>query len=285
MILIDLNQVCIAGVMAHLNFSKTKNPDADLLRHMIFNIIRTQVKKFRKEYGEVILCCDNRHYWRKDVFPYYKAGRKKSREKSDLDWNMIFNLLDEIRSDLREHFPYKVINVDGAEADDIIGTLAPRAVSHENVVIVSKDGDFLQLQRHNGKHTIKQWDSVGKKFLVSDNPALELKEKIIRGDAGDGIPNIFSASDSFVNNIKQKAVTKGKLETCLYEEIDKWEDQYAVTNFDRNRRLIDLSYTPVDIKQAIINTYEDSKPASRSKLLNYFMTKKLMNLMDVIEDF
>ena len=286
MILVDLNQVLIAGMMTQINKSKSNTIEENLVKHMALNILRNHIKTFKKSYGEVILCCDNRKYWRKDIFPYYKASRKKNREKSNLDWHLIFDILGRFKNDLKEYFPYKVIDVEGAEADDIIGTLAPRHVAHEDVLILSSDGDFLQLQRYsNDKYQIKQYNPTTKKFIVSDNPVDALKEKIIRGDAGDGIPNVLSASDSFVNSIKQKSITEGKLQVMMNQNWEDWDNEYARVNFDRNQRLIDLSFIPAEIKQQIINTYEEFKPSPKNKLLDYFISNKLMNLMDVIEDF
>lgn len=286
MILVDLNQVLIAGMMTQINNSKSKVIEEGLVKHMALNILRNHIKTFKKSYGEVILCCDNRKYWRKEIFPYYKAGRKKNREKSSLDWHLIFDILGRFKNDLKEHFPYKVIDVEGAEADDIIGTLAPRHVAHENVLILSSDGDFLQLQRYsNDKYQIKQYNPTTKKFIVSNDPLKDLKEKIIRGDAGDGIPNVLSASDSFVNSIKQKSITEPKLQVMMSEDWNDWDNDYAKTNFDRNQRLIDLTFIPSELKQEIINTYDDFKPSPKNKLLEYFISNKLMNLMDVIEDF
>jgi len=288
MVLIDLNQVLLAGLMAQITGKGANKYDEDLIRHMALNTLRTHVKNFRGEYGEIVLCCDNRQYWRKEVFPFYKASRKKSREKSELDWHLIFDILGKLKVELKEHFPYKVIDVDRAEADDIIGTLAPRHVMHENVVIVSSDGDFLQLQQYNhkdNKYSIKQYNPAMKKFLKSAEPLVELKEKIIRGDKGDGIPNIYSPSDCFVRELRQKPITKGVLTKLLSEDWTSWADENIKIGFSRNQLLIDLRQIPNDIKDNIVQAYEDAKPAPKSKLLNYFITKKLKNLMDVLEDF
>lgn len=287
MILVDLNQVLLAGLMAQIANQKNAKLEESLIRHMVLNIIRTHVKNFKKDYGEVVLCCDNRKYWRKDFFPFYKASRKKNREKSDLDWHLIFDILAKLKQELRENFPYKVLDVEGAEADDIIGTLAPRHVMHENILILSSDGDFLQLQMYNGKggYKIKQYNPSLKKYVFSQNPILDLKEKIIRGDKGDGIPNIYSPSDCFVRDLRQKPITKGMIEKLLNEEHGNWSDDLAKTGFSRNQTLIDLRQIPEDIKEKIINTYEETKPASKSGLLNYFVEHKLKNLLEVIEEF
>jgi hypothetical protein len=279
MILVDLNQVLLAGLMAQIANHKGKL-DESLVRHMILNIIRNHVKNFKAEYGEVVLCCDNRKYWRKEYFPFYKAGRKKSREKSNLDWHMIFEMLAKFKVELKENFPYKVIDVEGAEADDIIGTLAPRQSAHEKVLILSSDGDFLQLQNYAN---VKQYNPSQKKYVVSKEPILELKEKIIRGDKGDGIPNVLSSSDCFVRDLRQTPITQKVLDKLMRESyLDQNESIKA--NFIRNSTLIDLSFTPKEIRENIINTYEETKPA-KGKLLNYFIEHKLKNLMEVIEEF
>jgi 5'-3' exonuclease len=281
MVLVDLNQVLLAGLMAQIANNKKGKLDENLIRHLILNIIRTHVKNFKKDYGEIVLCCDNRKYWRKEYFPFYKAGRKKTREKSDLDWHLIFDMLAKFKVELRENFPYKVIDVEGAEADDIIGTLVPRHAPHEKILILSSDGDFLQLQNYPN---VKQYNPSLKKYVISENPVMDLKEKIIRGDKGDGIPNIYSPGDCFVRDLRQKPITKGVLEKLMKES---YTDQEATiqANWMRNATLIDLSFIPVEIKEEIINTYENTVPAKRSKLLNYFIEHKLKNLMDVIEEF
>ena len=281
MILVDLNQVLLAGLMAQIANHKGKL-DENLIRHMVLNIIRNHLKNFRSEYGEVVLCCDNRKYWRKEFFPFYKASRKKNREKSDLDWHLIFDILAKLKQELKENFPYKVIDVEGAEADDIIGTLVPIYSAHQKILILSSDGDFLQLQMYG--ENVKQYNPSQKKFIKSKDPLLELKEKIIRGDKGDGIPNIFSPSDCFVRELRQKPITQKVIEKYLAEHYGEWEDESAKTGFSRNQTLIDLRNIPGDIKQKIINTYEETKPA-KGKLLNYFIEHKLKNLMEVIEEF
>ena len=280
MILVDLNQVLLAGLMAQIANHKGKL-DESLIRHMVLNIIRNHVKNFKSEYGEVILCCDNRKYWRKEFFPFYKASRKKNREKSDLDWHLIFDMLAKFKQELKENFPYKVIDVEGAEADDIIGTLVPIYSAHEKMLILSSDGDFLQLQQYGSN--VKQYNPSQKKFIKSEKPLLELKEKIIRGDKGDGIPNMFSPSDCFVRDLRQKPITQKTLEKYLNEDVKKFSYDETV-NFGRNQTLIDLTFIPQDIKEKIINTYDEIKPA-KGKLLNYFIEHKLKNLMEVIEEF
>ena len=227
--------------------SKINVLDKDLCRHLVLNSIRANVHKFKREYGEVVICCDSRKYWRKEVFPFYKAGRKKAREASKIDYALIFEILDEVREDLKTIFPYKVVHVDRAEADDVIGTLAPRLSAHEPVVIISSDGDFKQLQQYPN---VKQYNPKLGVYVKSANPLAELKEKIITGDAGDGIPSVISNDDVFVAGIRQKPLTE-KRKTIVFNEYDNPASEYY-RNIERNKLLIDLTMT--DRKSTRLNS-------------------------------
>jgi hypothetical protein len=157
---------------------------------------------------------------------------------------------------------------------------------HEDILIISSDGDFLQLQQYNGRsqYTVKQYNPAQKKFIISEDPLKELKMKIINGDSGDGIPNIMSAGDTFVTGARQKRMTEQRMAKYLNEEITEY-DTTAATNYSRNSTLIDLRNIPGDISTKIINTYDETKPAPKGKLLNYFISNKLKNLMEVIGEF
>ena len=185
MILIDLNQVLISNLMQQIGSNPKVKLDEDLIRHMVLNSLRSYVKQFKQKYGEIVVCCDSRKYWRRDVFPFYKSNRKKDREKSDFDWNLIFETLGTIRQELKENFPYRVLEVDGAEADDIIAVLSARAAPNEQVLILSSDKDFVQLQKYQN---VVQYSPILKRYVEAGDPHLYVKEHIIRGDRGDGAP-------------------------------------------------------------------------------------------------
>lgn len=278
-ILIDWNQVAISGLLAN---TKTNHYlEEDLIRHIVLNTLRANTKKF-KEYGEVILCCDSRNYWRKSIFPYYKAHRKSAREKSPLDWNAIFKSLNKLKQDLKEHFPYRVIEVDGAEADDVIATLTPRLSSSEKVLILSSDADFKQLQRYPNT---KQYNPMLNVYVTSKNPLQELKEKVIRGDSGDGIPSILSPDDTFVTKTRQPPLTQKKLSLWLSGSIKDQLNEEQYRNYIRNSTLINFEHIPSNITQNIINEYEATSPNPKSKLYKYLVQNKLISLLESIEDF
>lgn len=290
MILVDLNQVMISNLMVTVNSRHFKGTlDEDLIRHQVLNTIRFYRTKFHENYGELIICCDDRHYWRKDVFPYYKASRKKDRDKSDLDWHMIFNVLKTIKDEIREVFPYKVIQIDGAEADDIIGTLC-HEYGHlgingndpEPILILSSDKDFMQLQKYAN---VEQYSTIQKKFLRCSNPARYIAEHIMRGDRGDGVPNFLSDDDTFVNNKRQKPISAKKIDLWQAKQPEDFCDERMLRGFRRNQQLVDLDYIPKDIQENILEEYNKYECNSRSLLLNYFVKNKLKNLMENIQEF
>lgn len=283
MIIVDFSAITISNLMMQLGNHTDTKVEENILRHMILNSIRAYNQKYRAEYGEMILACDGRNYWRKQVFPYYKANRAKSRAKSELDWVSIFEILHRIKAELKENFPYRVVEYEGAEADDVIATLVQTyAGQGEKILILSGDKDFVQLHTHMG---VEQFDPVRKRKIQSNNPELFLKELILRGDTGDGVPNFLSPDNSLVVDTRQKSIMQKKLDVWLTQEIEDFCDDKMLRGFKRNEQLIDLTFIPEDIKSGILCEYESEAGKNRSKLFNYFIEKKLKNLMEVINEF
>tara|TARA_R110002020_G_scaffold291332_1_gene506794 strand:+ start:3292 stop:4164 length:873 start_codon:yes stop_codon:yes gene_type:complete len=290
MILIDFTQIAIGSLMVALNRSG-EDVDDTLIRHLVLNNLRYYRSKFTEEYGELVICCDSKHYWRRDYFPHYKANRKKDRASSGYDWNFIFESLNSVRDEIKTHFPYKVLEVYGAEADDIIATLVKSNDGDASNLIVSSDKDFIQLHGYN----VKQYSPVSKKLLNGSDPVGYLREHIFKGDRSDGVPNILSADDTFVAEKRQKPMRKTTLATLteamntsdaidLYN-LAKCPKDTWIRNYQRNETLIDLNKIPTDIQNLILTQFENTEVGDRSKLFNYFVEKKLNNLIQSIGDF
>ena len=281
MIIVDYSGIAISSVV----IQKVEIKE-DLLRHMILNTIRMYNKKFRDEYGQMVIACDS-STWRREYFPNYKFKRREGREESTLDWDELFRIINSVRDELKEHFPYKVVTVGGAEADDIIGTLTLETQEfgkHEPVMIVSSDKDFVQLHRFNN---VRQYSPILKKFVTEKNPRTFLLEHVFKGDSGDGVPNVLSPDNTFVDGIRQSPVTKKKIQTWI-DGIDNLEsvmDSETYRNYTRNKKLIDLTETPDSVKQEIINNYEEQKVAHKSRILNYLIKKRCKMLIDCVGDF
>jgi hypothetical protein len=287
MIFVDFSQVMISNTMVHLGKTQT-TVDEGMMRHMILNSLRMTKNSYGKKYGELVICTDDRSYWRRDIFPYYKAHRKENRDKSPVDWSQVYGVLNKIRDEIAETFPYKVLGVEKAEADDIIGVLTKHFgtvlnnESTERNLILSSDKDFGQLQKFAN---VDQYSPVTKKWLRIDNPKEFLKEHIIRGDRGDGVPNFLSADSAIISKIRQTAIAKKKVEVWLKQDPSEFCDDGMMRNYKRNEQLVDLDMVPETISQEIINQFENYKVPERRGLLNYFIKNKLKNLMDVIGEF
>ena len=283
MILVDFNQIMIANLMMQLGNHKNAEVDENMLRHMILNSIRSNRTKFMAEFGEIVICADDKNYWRRSSFPYYKASRRKSREDSELDWNAIFTSLNKIREEIKTFFPYKVIQIDTAEADDIIGTIVHKEGtimnSGEKILILSSDKDYIQLHKYGN---VTQYNPALKKYVKHSNPELYLLEHIIKGDAGDGIPNILSPDNCFVIGERQKPITQKRMISFMNTAGMSEE---VLRNYKRNESMINLSLVPERIKEQIIEKYEEVNTNNRSKLFNYFIANNLNNLMENITDF
>ena len=273
MIIIDLNQVILSTLFMSQD-KKNLEVDEDIFRHITLNTIRSINVKFRAEYGNLVIADDSTNTWRKQFFPYYKASRKKSRDKSSVDWSKLFESMDVIKQELKQ-FPYKYLKIEETEADDIIGVLCNH-IRDEKILIVSGDKDFKQLQIHDN---VSQYDTVGKRWLVENDPVTFLKEHIIMGDRGDGIPNILSDDNTFVMNKRQKPLTKKRLDTLLKT------DQSNHPNFIRNKTLIDLNETPQHLVDKILDRYRNETIGDRSNLMPFFMKHRLKLLMEKIGDF
>ena len=277
----------ISNLMVQINGRNKVELNEDLVRHMVLNSLRGHNKKFRKEYGEMVIACDSKNVWRREVFPNYKAGRKATREKSEHDWDTIFSMLHTIKDEIRSFLPYKVIELETAEADDIIATLVKRTQNqvgpnHEKkVLILSGDKDFIQLHGPN----VKQYNPVLNKFVgKGEDPTIYIKEHILKGDRSDGIPNVLSDDNVFIEGRRQRPLSKKKIESWVNEVFMTFTEEEQ-KNYNRNRKLIDLSCIPPELEEKIINEFIDVKVASRDKILNYFITKKLKTLIEVIDEF
>ena len=274
MIIIDMNQVMISNLMAQI---KRDTLDEKLVRHMVLTSLRSYEKQYVEEYGEVVLAYDSRHYWRKDVFPYYKQNRKKDRQKSGHDWSSIFEVLNKIRDEIKEYFPYKVIEVHGAEADDVISTLCKNKGPKDRILILSGDKDFIQLQKYPG---VTQYNPITKRPVTNDNPHKYIKEHVMRGDKSDGIPNFLSSDDCIVQGVRQKPISQKKIAKWIDQSPNQFcLDTEQMRNYHRNQRLIDFDYVPEEIEQQILDQYNSLNISGKKVPLEYFKEHQLNELM------
>ena len=296
MIIVDYSQTAISMLMADLKRTPNAEISVPLVRHMILNALRSYKVKFGAEYGDIVIACDNRKYWRRELFPHYKAGRKKDRDSSPFDWVAIYKALNQIKDEIAEHFPYPVIEIDTTEADDIIASLVfwsqenelvMEGVSEEPqpILILSGDHDFMQLQRYPN---VKQYSPIHRKWVkLNGTPDQVVMEHVITGDKGDGVPNFLSDDDTFVKEGgRQKPIRKKDLAEWRNRSISDWKDTPHWEKIKRNFDLVDLRRIPETLQSACINSYCTQRNLrDKSGLLNYFVAHKMKILMDHITEF
>ena len=275
--LVDFSQIVIGSYMTAAKYAST---DMDVIRSAVLNTLRIYRVKFANEYGELVLCCDDRHTWRKEIFPNYKASRKKTKKSSGIDWQNLYDCLNQLKDEFVLWFPYKVIQVEKAEADDIIATLVN--LIDERTLILSSDKDFVQLHKFN----VRQYSPMQKKYVESQSDGWSLHEKIIRGDVGDGVPNIMSDDNVFIDEgRRQKPVTKKKVDAWYHLDPETYCNKEMLRNYNRNKQLVDLSEIPESIRLNIINQFENAKVGDRKRLLTYFVNHRLKNLTENLSEF
>ncbi len=274
--LVDFSQIFIGSYMTASKFTKV---DMDVIRPAVLNVLRLYRTKFISEFGELILCCDSRKSWRKEMFPNYKASRKKTRSAAPIDWDNLYECLNKLKEELSEWFPYKLIQVEKAEADDIIAVLV--GLTNERTLILSSDKDFVQLHQFN----IRQYSPMQKKFIEGDSK-WSLHEKIIKGDVGDGVPNIMSDDNVFVDEgRRQKPITKKKIDAWFDLDPDTYCDAEMLRNYNRNKQLVDLGEVPESIRINITKQFETTAVGDRKRLLTYFINHRLKNLTESLSEF
>lgn len=296
MILVDYSQVALANLLSFKHELKGSDDQiVNLIRHTVLSTLKYYKKKYGQEYGQMIICCDGRKYWRREFFEHYKAGRKKSRDASDLNWTLIFDTLSQLREDLVQNFPYKVVHVDRAEADDVIAVLAKYTQENELVsqglmeepqdtIILSSDGDFIQLQKYPN---IAQYSPMQKKYIKANKK--ELHEKYIThvvkaGD--DGIPNILSPDDIFIQGVRQKPISAKRLAEFMEKGFEACQNDTERRNWQRNETLISFDRIPEDVTKEIMDAYLNSNPTKdKMKIMNYLAKHRCKLLLEEIEDF
>ena len=279
MILIDYNGIAVSNVV-----TQKMDIDENLVRHMILNSIRMHRSKHRAKYGEVVICADGFKNWRKDVYPQYKFKRKADRKVSKIDWKDLFRITNMVLEEIKENFPYKVVECDRCEADDIIGVLCEDAQEFgrgQDVMIISGDKDFAQLQKYSN---VSQYSPITRKYIKEPTPRKQLIELILKGDTADGVPNVLSGDDVFVDGTRQTPLRKNILDKLISDPKSQGEEVYR--NYLRNKKLIDLAETPKDIKEEIIYNYENQdKRANKGKVFPFLIEKQCRLLLDDLQDF
>lgn len=305
-ILVDLSQIISAAILVEGDCKVcAQNPSTQsksMIKHFIFNSLRHNFMTQKSKYGNMILACDSGS-WRYDAFPQYKHQRKLKRESdtSGIKWDFVSEVKNELIEDLDKHFPFIVVKVPKCEGDDVIAVMAKLiteqpSLEEENIfgdtdpepiLIISSDRDNMQLHKFKN---VKQWSSIEKKLIKPAVSAkISLLEKIVRGDSGDGIPNLRMSDNTFVDKIRQKPISQKYLDEFYTSSnpIDVCLTEEEKINFKRNELLVSYEMIPQDKQDEIIMCYNEAMLKKHSKMgfYNYLSNNGMNNLLSQIHDF
>lgn len=252
------------------------NPDIPLWRFNVIDNIYNSLYKTNTD--EVVLAIDDSKSWRKLYWSRYKESRKTQRDKSEVDWNFYHSKLQELINDIQENLPFKVLQVNNCEGDDIIAVLCKEVPN--NYVIISVDEDFLQLYGDNvaiyNPHHKKQC------YVTCEDTRQFIIKKCLTGQAKDGIFNIKTPLDWPVDKRKpgfgEVAATK-----VMNEGYEKWlKDNGLEERFKVNQTLMDFDMIPKAISTSILNTYNSYKLPDPDKIYPFFAKNKFNTYLDDI---
>jgi len=292
MILVDYNNVVMTNIFAlskEVAAAKGVDDVKNIIRHIFVTTVLSYKSKFSAKYGKIVICADSKMNWRKSIFPEYKANRKTARDKSDLNWKLIFQCMSDLKSEIHDIYTWPIIEADYLEGDDVIAILSrmktettpadnffgSSELNKEKTLIISSDGDMKQLH----SKTVDQWSPMTKDF-VKQGSDWSLSEKIAKGDQGDGVPNIFCGDTWLVEKTegqRAKPVTKK-----IVAELDKYLETGIITesfdpqiirNIFRNRVMVDLSCIPDKYVSEIESKFKNYDIiGSKDKMMKLFIS-------------
>lgn len=269
-LLIDFSHLSIRNLFADREIINNPNPEFNLHRHQLITSLLFLIKKFNP--NEVVLGIDNKLNWRKKLYTDYKAHRKAKRDQDVFPWDAYYTYLEELIQDIKDNFPFKVIEQRYAECDDIIAILCKYSpFSGENIVVTS-DKDFVQLL---SLPHVKIYDPIKRKFMEEKQPKIFLEAKILMGDKSDNIPAIKPRVGE--KTAWKLANNKDELDALLH---DAESGKAYRKNYKLNRILIDFNSIPDVIKTKVLKQYDiyEMNEFGSLALTRFFKKLKLKKL-------
>ena len=300
MITVDFSQAVIASCFVFKDDLRKADISecVNIIRHAFLTTLKGYKQKFMGEYGsELVLLADGDSYWRKDIFPEYKFSRKKQREDSDMPWDKVNECKKILLEEMKKYSPYRILIHPKAEADDLFAILvryvAAKRVDEtalfdaesERVIMCASDGDLKQLH----SKTVRQHSPMTKTFVTLDGvkPEAFLREKILTGDSGDGIPNVFSSKTCFVEKVRQTPCTQKKMAPILESAVleDGTHDEFVRDRITLNRTLVDFNEIPEYIITEVLELYSKPHRGNKESLFRYLSKNRCSMLLDEIDKF
>lgn len=291
--------------------------DADTKLGMAMHITLNSIKKAWKDFDgkHVVFCLEGRS-WRKDYYQPYKRNRQETRAamtvREQEEDKLFWETFDKFKDFVTTKTNCTVLQNSRLEADDLIAGFIQNHPNDDHVII-STDSDFAQLispkvKQYNGvadtltthegifdKKGKIVIDNKTKKPKAVPNPAWLLFEKCIRGDTSD---NVFSAYPGVRKTKMQEAFEDRNQKGFAWNNLmlQRWLDHEGkehrvLDDYERNKKLIDLTQQPDDIRNVIVETITNQTTQPKNidqvgiRLLKFCNLYDLQRVADNIQQY
>ena len=291
--------------------------DADTKLGMAMHITLNSIKKAWKDFDgkHVVFCLEGRS-WRKDYYQPYKRNRQETRAamtvREQEEDKLFWETFDKFKDFVTTKTNCTVLQNSRLEADDLIAGFIQNHPDDDHVII-STDSDFAQLispkvKQYNGvadtltthegifdKKGKIVIDNKTKKPKAVPNPAWLLFEKCIRGDTSD---NVFSAYPGVRKTKMQEAFEDRNQKGFAWNNLmlQRWLDHEGkehrvLDDYERNKKLIDLTQQPDDIRNVIVETITNQTTQPKNidqvgiRLLKFCNFYDLQRVADNIQQY
>lgn len=285
-VLIDFNNLCFRHFFVDKEIAvTTTNPDFSLWRYGVIRSIYSFITKF-DDVDEIIIAVDDKSSWRKAYFPRYKESRKKTRDKSGVNFDVLYAQIEEYRKELKHHFPFRVLKVCSAEADDIIAVIAMEG--NRDYTVVSNDEDYLQLISKN----VRVWNPKNDSFSICENTRKFIEKKCLIGQPKDDIFNVLTPNDwGMTEETKGKRKPGfGEVAYNKIENLDEFLNKPYMNkiygsinlkgNFKRNKILMDFKRIPNTIRERVWKAYENNGFPPPDNMYKFFKKHRMKSFLD-----
>jgi len=287
-LIIDYNNISLMACFSKDCGMQTDEPNYRIWEFMVFERIYDYIRKF-KNITEVIIAQDNKQYWRRKYWPRYKEKRAEQKEKMDVDWDTFYSYMNKLFIDIKNHFPFKCINIKYCEADDTIGHLG--LTLNRDIVILSSDSDYKQLLTKR----VKCFSPYTQKYLECKDPEKFLLESCLMGQAKDAIFNVITPED-YPIELRKPGFGPKKLETWISTGLDIMLNKKIKYNkptykgevlpkdrFHRNQVLMDFRKIPKVLTKEIDVTYNTYELPEIGKSYDFFVQKNWNRFLQEFE--
>lgn len=246
----------------------------------VYGFARELVRVLEQEKPEYLaVAFDVGKTFRDEIFPEYKATREKMPDDLRVQLERIREMVDA--------FNIPRLEMDGFEADDVLGTVARIAAEQGlGVKIITGDRDLLQLVNERTAVYLAGDDQtyitdadVIKKLGVRPNQVVDYKA--IVGDTSDNIPGVKGVGEKTAISLLEKFETLDNIYANLDQVEKRWQGKFEASK-ETAYMSRDLARIEVNLKIKFDLEHAKVTPFDGTKLENFFKEMEFRTLLSKV---